>query len=229
MKKWLWLALFASSTHAEIRQVNYPGFTVWLDCEQHGAVQFQYTANKDVGQLRRSNGFMIDPNVPASCQPSSNAAFGGKYDRGHLVPANHLDHLPDGIKSSNYVTNILPQTASMNRGAWLQTEEIIECYRDIEPLNVIGGVLWGNDPTDDYFVKTHNVKTPSAYWKVVVKQSGQSIAWIVPNTLDATRSKLDGYIVSVATIEQITKTILPVQNKTDRSQPWPMPANCNKG
>ncbi|CAK0752970.1 hypothetical protein CCP3SC5AM1_1940006 [Gammaproteobacteria bacterium] len=33
----------------------------------------------------------------------------------------------------------------MNRGAWLMTEEIIECYRDISNLEVIGGPIWGND------------------------------------------------------------------------------------
>ena len=26
-------------------------------------------------------------------------------------------------------------------GAWLQVEEIIECYRDIEPLTIVGGVV----------------------------------------------------------------------------------------
>jgi endonuclease G len=51
------------------------------------------------------------------------------------------------------MTNILPQAANMNRGAWLQTEEIVECYRDIDELLIIGGVIWGNNPKDDYFVE----------------------------------------------------------------------------
>ena len=44
---------------------------------------------------------------------------------------------------------ILPQSANMNRGAWLLTEEIVECYRDIGELLVIGGVVWG-DSRDGY-------------------------------------------------------------------------------
>jgi len=71
----------------------------------------------------------------------------------------------------------------MNRGAWLLTEEIIECYRDIDELLVIGGVIWGSNPDDDYFVQSHGVKTPDAFWKVVVRGSGKderTIAWIVP-------------------------------------------------
>jgi len=56
------------------------------------------------------------------------------------------------------MTNILPQALNMNRGAWLQTEEIIECYRDIDELLVIGGVIWGNNPADDFFIESHGVK-----------------------------------------------------------------------
>jgi len=37
--------------------------------------------------------------------------------------------------------NILPQAASMNRGAWVLTEEKTECYRDIDELLIIGDVL----------------------------------------------------------------------------------------
>jgi DNA/RNA endonuclease G (NUC1) len=58
-------------------------------------------------------------------------AYGVGYHRGHLVPANHLDGSEETIKASNTMTNILPQTADLNLGAWLQTEEIIECYRDL--------------------------------------------------------------------------------------------------
>ena len=87
---------------------------------------------------------------------------------------NHLDYSSAAIKATNNMTNILPQVANMNRGAWLETEEIVERYRDISELLVIGGVIWGNNPSDDYFVKSHGVKTPDAYWKVVIRGSGQN-------------------------------------------------------
>jgi endonuclease G, mitochondrial len=29
----------------------------------------------------------------------------------------------------------------MNRGAWLRTEEIVECYRNMDELLIIGGVI----------------------------------------------------------------------------------------
>lgn len=102
------------------------------------------------------------------------------------------------------MTNILPQAANMNRGAWLLTEEIVECYRDIDELLVIGVVIWGDNPADDYFVKSHGVKTPDAFWKLIIRGKGRVIVWIVPNTQDATKKRLDQYLVSVEELEQRT-------------------------
>ncbi|WP_419621189.1 DNA/RNA non-specific endonuclease [Thiolapillus sp.] len=177
----------------------------------------------------------MDPNVPKRCQQKSFRGYGHRYDRGHLVPANHLDYSRNAIRQSNYMTNVLPQAANMNRGAWLRTEEIVECYRDIDELLVIGGVIWGNNPADDYFVNSHGVKTPDAYWKVIIRGSGQNervIAWIVPNSQDAKYGQLDRYLVSIEELERLTGDKIPVadyakQNKPQRS--WMIPRGCNKG
>ena len=176
-----------------IIRLDYDGFTVWLDCGRRGAVRFRYIAKVDHGKLDRSHIFSIDPDVSRRCQQTTTVPYAHgdvPYDRGHLVPANHMDHSSKALKQSNYVTNILPQVAVMNRGAWLQTEEIIECYRDRGDLLVLGGVIWGNTPADDYFKKSHGVATPDAFWKVIVRWDGEVIAWIVANSTLATRQAL---------------------------------------
>lgn len=122
----------------------------------------------------------------------------------------------------------------MNRGAWLRSEMIIECYRDISELLVIGGVIWGNNSADDYFLTSHGVATPDAFWKVVVKgkrQSEQAIAWIVPNTKDATGKNLDKYLVTVDEIEKTTGEKIPVADYAKHEKPkasWVIPHGCNK-
>lgn len=132
------------------------------------------------------------------------------------------------------MTNVLSQMANMNRGAWLLTEEIIECYRDIDELLVIGGVIWGDNPADDYFVQSHGVKTPDAFWKVVIRGKGQderAIAWIVPNSSDATKKNLDRYLVSVDDIERATGEKLPVADYSKHEKPlasWLIPHGCDK-
>ncbi|NOR70648.1 MAG: DNA/RNA non-specific endonuclease [Methylomarinum sp.] len=219
-------------------KLDYEGFTVWLDCDRRGAVKFQYNAQRDTGNFKRSSRFFIDPNVPKSCQQYSDKSYkakGQRYDRGHLVPANHLDYSKTAIKGSNTMTNILPQAANMNKGAWLLTEEITECYRDIDELLIIGGVIWGNNSDKDYFVKSHGVKTPDAFWKVIIRGVGadeRAIAWIIPNSQTAKRKQLDSYLVTVNEIERVTGEQIPVadyakHDKPDRS--WMIPRGCNKG
>lgn len=224
-----------TSNSDQYKRIDYPGFIIWLDCSKRGAIKFQYNAQHDTGNESRLEDFYKDPNVPEECQQTSAAAYGHKYDRGHLVPANHLDYSKEAIKASNYMTNILPQTATMNRGAWLLTEEIIECYRDIDELLVIGGVIWGNNPADDYFIKSHGVATPDAFWKVIIRgKSGDErvMSWIVPNSTEATKKNLDQYLVAPAEIEKITGEKLPIPEYLRHEKPkasWLIPKGCNKG
>jgi len=136
--------------------------------------------------------FHINLGVSSSCQQLSTKTYkqkGQRYGRGHLVPANHLDHSKAAIRQPNFMTNILPQAASMNRGAWLLTEEISEYYRDTNELLIIGGVLWGNNPKDDFFTESHGIKTPDLFWKVNIHDD-RAIAWIIPNSADAKKINL---------------------------------------
>lgn len=220
---------------AEVFDIQYQGFSLLFDCERHGAVEFKYTIQKDKGSLSRLSSFSLDKEheLPDGCQQHSSATYKNSdlpYDRGHLVPANHLDHLKKGIKQSNYMTNILPQTKTMNRGSWKLTEEIIECYRDIEKLEVIGGVIWGYNPDDDYFIDSHGVATPDYFWKVVVGEE-RAIAWIVPNSHSAVRSRLDLYLTTINEIEKIIGREIdaPIRFKNTKPETsWTLPKNCNK-
>lgn len=230
-----------NKSNNQIIKLDYTGFTIWLDCDKKGATRFRYNAQRDTGNAKRHHKFYMDKNVPDHCQQRSAKSYKGKqktgrYDRGHLVPANHMDSDPQAIRDSNYMTNIIPQAANANRGAWLLTEEIVECYRDIEELLVVGGVIWGNDKSDDYFYKTHGIRTPDAYWKVILRGTPGNerlISWIIPNVQDAKRKKLDQYLVSVNDIERVTGeqvTEVPkyLKDQTERSS-WLIPKGCNKG
>ena len=86
----------------------------------------------------------------------------GRFQRGHLADANALDSFQQAMIDPFFVTNMLPQAARFNGGggAWRRTEEIAECYREISILRIWGGVIWGDDATNDVFVDTHNVITP---------------------------------------------------------------------
>jgi len=224
-----------TTTNHKILKLDYEGFTIWLDCKERAPIKFRYNAQRDTGNAKRYKKFLLDPNVPAECQQYSSKGYGNGYDRGHQVPANHLDFSENAIMQSNYMTNILPQTSKMNRGAWLMTEEIVECYRDIDELLVLGGVIWGNNTENDLFVESHGVRTPDAFWKVIIRGKSSNervIAWIIPNSMDASKKNLDMYLTTVEEIEKLIGEKLPVADYSRSTKPsssWVIPMGCNKG
>ena len=219
----------------KILKLDYEGFTIWLDCKERAPIKFRYNAQRDTGNAKRYKKFLLDPNVPLECQQYSSKGYGSGYDRGHQVPANHLDFSENAIMQSNYMTNILPQTSKMNRGAWLVTEEIVECYRDIDELLVLGGVIWGNNTENDLFMESHGVRTPDAFWKVIIRGKSSNervIAWIIPNSMDAAKKNLDMYLTTVEEIEKLIGEKLPVADYSRTTKPsssWVIPMGCNKG
>ncbi len=210
--------------NSEIYEKQYTGFKVWLDCNQGGAIAFYYRLDKDTGNASRHRiSFKKDKSVPDKCQPNSGKTYrvslagstsiaikNMRWDRGHLVPANHLDNSPLALRETFFVTNILPQNAYFNRsqGAWRYTETISECYREITPLSIWGGVIWGNDSSNDYFTNTHGIKTPDYWWKLIYRHDKkQYVAWIFPNNATASKSRIDEYLVSLKTLKSKLKFI----------------------
>jgi len=238
-------------------------FTVMVDCSHRGAYRFEYHARGDCGKLERRSGFSRDPDVDKECQQTNGKAYptyepdgelavkkcdptGKKckypksaisFDRGHLVPANHMDSDKTAIYESNYMTNILPQASNMNRGAWLQSEELIECFREEEDLFVLGGAVY-DESYDRYtwFKESHNVDNPSFFWKIIKKQTGSMLALWMPNSEDAVRARLDSYVVSIAELEtnlakfgQAQKFDIPAATKKIKpAKAWVSPKGCDK-
>jgi endonuclease G len=240
-------------------ELKYSAFSLWMDCAKRSAYRFEYFAYKDCGNLPRHGGFQLDPSFPKSCQQKNGRAYPKTdrgdgtvvaFDRGHLVPANHLDGDHLAIKQSNYMTNILPQAAFMNRGAWLASEEVVECWRETEALHVLGGAVWGFAPIDKmtfssrqaWFEKSHYVPYPTYFWKVVTARTlfpedNHRIAWLFPNSEDGKRSQLESYVVTLEHLEKVLIShgqpqIFDVPLKQKKQKPlktWPLPARCDKG
>ncbi|WP_281188447.1 DNA/RNA non-specific endonuclease [Vibrio harveyi] len=199
--------------HSEVLNLNYGWFRIQLDCATKSAIGWQYTAVADTNNYPRHENFYFDQAVPSRCQQTSQNTYKSdgevKYDRGHLVPANVMDSSPESIRLSNMMTNVLPQAAQMNRGAWYQTELWVECRRDIAPVSVYGGVWQGQVPQDGDFRISHGVVAPEAFYKIAV-QGNSVIAWWIPNHPAATKARVDDYIVTISEIESWTGLEFPI-------------------
>lgn len=225
----------SQASESEIRHLSYEGYEVWLDCDRRGPILFHYTASADTGDFPRERGYRKDPAIDSTCQSFSDDTFQSvlddnqpKYDVGHQVPANHFDHSEAAIWTTNHWTNLLPQTASMNRGAWLRTEEIIECLRDQVDLEVWGGPIWGANTEDDYFLDSHGIETPSAFWKVIIRADNNlGIAWVIPNA-SAPKSSLDKWVTTIELVERITGLDFKASNEDETpTASWSIPSGCD--
>ncbi len=223
-------------------QLDYTGFTLWMDCSRRGPVVAYYKIGPDTGNIDEKLSFRIDEDVK-DCQQTSIQTYKrpksaqNQYDRGHLVPANHLDDNEDAYKASYLMTNVVPQQRKLNRkgGAWRKTEDLIECWREAALLEIWIGVLWGYNATNDHFVQSHGIVTPDAFVKLVYRpgpqpDEGQAIAWFLPNQFIADEA-LDGKVVSPEVVEAIIGRLLNLSgvDKTQRANlaDWQDLTNCD--
>lgn len=225
--------------------LDYGAFKLWYDCTDHTARRYDYVLKADTGSATRPTSFTLDPALPAGCSQQTGTAsyesVQSGWDRGHLVSSNHMDIDAATIKKANYMTNIAPQAAMFNRGIWADAEDVAECYRDLAPVRVIGGVIYGTDAAgraNDYFVTSHGIRTPEWFWKLILTNAPgststttftQAIAWLIPN--QASLGTLDSYLVSVAQLEQqvgslrlnLSSTVRNSRNTTT----WALPSGCS--
>lgn len=190
---------------------DYNGFRLIYDCTDRTALHYRYTLQADTGSAARPSAFTFDPTLPAGClQQTSTASYESVhpgYARGHLVMSNHMDSDSALIRRANYMSNIVPQVSGFNRGIWLEAETVAECYRDLAPVQVYGGVVHGDTASDtnDFYLSSHGIRTPEFLWKALITTdpatgAGKAIAWLIPNTTGL--GALDRYIVSIAELEQ---------------------------
>ena len=238
----VWL-LALPSVATNLVQVKYPGFTIWLDCAKRGAVVAYYKVGRDTGNIDIDLNFRIDENYK-HCQQTSAKTYKRpkneqeQYDRGHLVPANHLDGNKDAYRASYFMTNVVPQERKLNQhGAWKKTENLIECWRDKYSLEVWIGVVWGDNSVNDHFVQSHGITTPDAFVKLVYRrgtafEDSKVIAWLLPNQFVPKEELNDSdNVVSPERVEGIIGRVLnlPGIDKKQKAalSDWQEVTNCN--
>jgi endonuclease G len=217
--------------------LDYGGFRLLYECDLKSAIRFEYKLGKDTGNFNRPTAFNFDPQLSKNCDQqlttSSYASVVSGWDRGHLVASNHMDYDAAYLLSANYMTNIVPQLASFNQGLWKETENITECYRDLAPIQVIGGVIY-SDTSNDFFVSSHGIKSPDFFWKTLITTDSNNqiatISWLFPN--QSAFANLNSYIVSIDDLERrvgadLIGLDLASSIKIQKApKSWELPKNC---
>lgn len=173
-----------------------------------------HTDASNLGEVKRRDNFAPDPDLPAAWQirPSDYKSSG--YDRGHICPSGDRTASRDDNSATFYLSNMLPQTASLNQHVWADLENYVrdqvragnEAYQLAGGAGSAGSIAGGK------------VTVPQICWKVVVilpvgnsdlariNSRTRVIAVGMPNVEDERLKNGDwrSYMTSAAKIESVT-------------------------
>ncbi len=153
-----------------------------------------------LGKVKRCKGdnkqdaFAMDQSLPIALSPVLPSDYRGSgFDRGHLIPSADRTDNRENNCATFLMTNIIPQSRDLNRGAW----ESLESYsrklaRSGKELYIIaGGVRSGGEDSQGKTILSltgHdsglNITVPAICWKIilVLDRPGLGLAGITPNT-----------------------------------------------
>jgi len=108
----------------------------------------------------------------------ANAHSKHKYDMGHLAPLRSFGGTVFW-HTTNYLSNISPQKAALNRGPWSQLEAAVRRAADHEKqLYVVTGPLYDGMMMEDLPSADEEHSVPTGYWKVIATEDGRISAFI---------------------------------------------------
>ncbi len=168
-------------------------------------------SKSDFGSANRQNDFRPDDRLPngwTRILPSDYSGSG--FDRGHLCPSADRSNSIESNSATFLMTNISPQTADLNQGAWekLETYSRSMARRD-GTLYIVAGQYGASGKVKN------KVTVPTNFWKIVVvlapgadfssiTKDTRVIAVDMPNVKGIKEKNWREYRTTVRQIEQKT-------------------------
>ncbi len=187
---------------------------VWHDANRHGPVLVEYvlTGDHSFGCVDRGKfSFYRDPELRGSAVPGDYAKSG--FDLGHMAPAQDGAWSTAAMREFFTMANISPQLPGLNRVEWERLEETVRAWAWARgPVTVFVGPVFSGKPKT---IGKTGVAVPVAFFKVVVLQPDEAIAFLMPNK-DEAKGDLEPWIVSIEDVEASTGFPLPLPEGVDK-------------
>jgi len=187
------------------QQKQYTGFFVDFNCENGtpNYVSWELLSTETDGPVSRSNNFWQDTDIKG-CPTTDDYKHSG-YDRGHLCPSADQKWSKSAMEDCFVMTNICPQTSSLNSGAWntLEKKERLWAQRD-SAIIIIAGPIYETEDTKR--IGHTGVRVPSAFFKVLYAPyatPARAIAFVYPNM--KAPGNMANYSMSIDRLEEITR------------------------
>jgi endonuclease G len=168
------------------------------------AVFEHLTTSAMSGPAKRKDNFRPDPLVTPKCSATlaDYATVGKTHDRGHMAPAANNTQDNDIMSESFYLSNMQPQLANNNRGAWRLLEsaerELAKAGGD---YYIVSGGIW-----DQGYTKTGNgLGIPTRLYKIIYEKNTKKVrAFLMPNAAISPATSWPSYETTLAAVEQAT-------------------------
>lgn len=193
--------------------ICHKGYYTDYNTQEHIPVFVSWNLTKEmtVSCNKRNGSFTQDPEANGLDVSSSTYNASG-YDRGHM--ANAADFLSDLQEEheSFYMTNILPQNPTNNRGGWKWLETASRYWSNEygDAQIYAGGIVNTNKTMKD-------VSVPDMLWKVVfIPSQNKAIAVYLPNT-PISGEDIMKYQISVSDLEKKLNEVIPLPESYNKS------------
>ena len=173
-------------------------------------VTFHLTDVDLLGETERSDDFRTDPELPEGARAELADYAGSGYDRGHMAPAAAFKRSEEAMSQTFVLSNMAPQTPSLNRQMWRMIEEDVrELARAAGSIWVFTGSLFLDEdglPAEPItFIGANEVAVPTHFYKVILSESAagefEMFGFVMANQLDRLSGEPSDYVVSVDSVE----------------------------
>jgi endonuclease G len=185
-------------------------------------VTYHLTSENVAGHAERTDDFRPDPQLPEGARAELADYAGSGYDRGHMAPAAAFKRSAEAMSRTFLLSNMAPQTASLNRELWrLLEDEVRELASAASSIWVFTGSLFLDEngfPTEpDTFIGDNRVAVPTHFYKVILAADGaggaygasrtavsgalELFAFVMANQMEQLSGTPGDYLVSVDLVE----------------------------
>lgn len=174
---------------------NCPNWVAWELTDQEA----------EANEMKRKDSFKPDKEIPSKNRVYPAEYKNSGYDKGHMCPAADMKWSEKAMEDSFYMTNMCPQSPTLNRQWWQHLEDACRRWatNDDKIYICCGPIYYGETKT--FIGNKVLVQVPDAFFKVVLslkegKEKG--IGFIYWN--DDTRQIMDDVAMPIDDIEFLT-------------------------
>ena len=181
---------YTCSYNNAMRQPNYVAWTL--------------TAARTHGKNRREPQFYEDTEIDAGSRALLSDYYNSGMSRGHMCPAADNKWSAQAMHESFLLSNICPQTLTLNGEDWEHLESFCRNYvhRRHTALHIVCGPIFTSDPPQR---RQRRLYVPDKFFKAIVcldKGAERGIAFVYGNNTE--RHPMDYYACTIDKVEQMT-------------------------